>query len=553
MRCFERAHLFAYAHRMLEAREAAEVRAHLETCVACRAMVAEYERLESVLDEWKPAEPSPWFDARVRQAVKAQGAARASAGWMRPLWSRLAAASLVVLVLAVSLVTYRSYKVSGPPAPAQKAAELRNPPRRAPEASGPTQPAPYQPSKAARSSHGEGLGTGPAPQPSSESNPPVVAAKKAGASVEPAKTKRQPETLLAERMEIPAPKAADLESPPRRVLQAEALNQAARPTGALEARRDFVSRGGEERGASAQPTAAPLAIQALAPTPTGAAGSLQRTAQPAPVRIGGVESKAMVAQSQAQVKTRAVQEGVEGESSATTLRRAEAQSLPPSQSPEGPAVGGTAGRQPLAGQAVPPAVDRLAQAPPGLLAPVPPGLLESFLKRHPDAVLTKRLLGTLEGRGATKATFTAVVASDPADPATKVKGLVVQLEDGDRKATVYVDDDRDEAMHEDSLWEFQRRLERLPDKDKALEYWRRAGSANSEWTFGGIAHNRPADSPRYCCPRNGVLGVGWYKHGEEVGVVIDALDPFRLFYFPGLEMAKVVEMVAAGRAFLNAN
>jgi anti-sigma factor ChrR (cupin superfamily) len=69
MKCLDQEQLFAYAHRLLEQREEETARAHVDTCPRCRAALEEYARLDAVLDEWKPSEPSPWFDARLRQAL----------------------------------------------------------------------------------------------------------------------------------------------------------------------------------------------------------------------------------------------------------------------------------------------------------------------------------------------------------------------------------------------------------------------------------------------------------------------------------------------------
>jgi len=106
--CFERAKLFAYCAKMLEGRDEAEVRAHLAECAACREVAEEYRRLDRVLDLWEPAEPSPWFDARVRAAVAsveehAPGLwARLLAGWG---WSRwLAPAMVAMMAVVVSTV-----------------------------------------------------------------------------------------------------------------------------------------------------------------------------------------------------------------------------------------------------------------------------------------------------------------------------------------------------------------------------------------------------------------------------------------------------------------
>jgi len=92
MSCTEREKLFGYAQRLLEPREEHEVRAHLESCPTCRAAAEEYRKVDTLLEEWTPLEPSPSFDARVREAVEPSGASRSLLGlfgfpglrWMAP-------------------------------------------------------------------------------------------------------------------------------------------------------------------------------------------------------------------------------------------------------------------------------------------------------------------------------------------------------------------------------------------------------------------------------------------------------------------------------------
>ncbi len=96
MNCLNREQLFAYAHRLAEGREEEAMRAHAETCARCRAALSEYQRLDALLGEWKPAEPSPWFDARVRQAIAATEPEKPifGAAWMR--WAAVAALAVLV-------------------------------------------------------------------------------------------------------------------------------------------------------------------------------------------------------------------------------------------------------------------------------------------------------------------------------------------------------------------------------------------------------------------------------------------------------------------------
>lgn len=94
--CIEREQLLAYSNRMLEPREEERVRAHMETCVACQEAVAGYEKLSRVLDEWKPVEPSPWFDARARARIASRSPARPAFSLPGLRWTALVACAILI-------------------------------------------------------------------------------------------------------------------------------------------------------------------------------------------------------------------------------------------------------------------------------------------------------------------------------------------------------------------------------------------------------------------------------------------------------------------------
>jgi hypothetical protein len=164
MNCLDRESLFGYAHRLLGEQEATQVRAHLAACSRCREAVERYESLDAVLEEWKPAEPSAWFDARVRQAVEAQEAHRAARRFWSAEWMRgLALASLGVLVIAgvawythrhrptptpSTLATQQPHQAAAPRAPAE-VAKLNPAPVAPRQAVKGSKPAPVAPSAAA--------------------------------------------------------------------------------------------------------------------------------------------------------------------------------------------------------------------------------------------------------------------------------------------------------------------------------------------------------------------------------------------------------------------
>jgi predicted anti-sigma-YlaC factor YlaD len=124
--CVEREKIFALAQQMLSGREQQEVSAHLGTCEKCRGVLHGYQRVDSLLDEWSPpAEPSPWFDARLRAAV-AREPRRPSLGFLGLDWSRsMAAPAMASLVLVAGLIVIRDARMadrSRPGSPAKAVA-----------------------------------------------------------------------------------------------------------------------------------------------------------------------------------------------------------------------------------------------------------------------------------------------------------------------------------------------------------------------------------------------------------------------------------------------
>jgi hypothetical protein len=130
--CVEREKIFALAQHMLSEGEQQEVSAHVETCEGCRGLLQNYRRLDSVLDEWSPAaEPSPWFDARLRAAVEAQ-AERRMGFFGRLSWKPwMATPALASLLLVVSLAVIRSGWMSHHSQPSTTSATVQSPPRAA--------------------------------------------------------------------------------------------------------------------------------------------------------------------------------------------------------------------------------------------------------------------------------------------------------------------------------------------------------------------------------------------------------------------------------------
>lgn len=143
--CMKKEQIFAYSSNMLGPGERSKAEAHLLQCPSCRKVLAGYETLGSALGEWKSAEPSPWFDARVRariaSAVKTHPWYSITGfGWKR--WTAVAA--IAILAVGTSFIVLRRSTDSGRSAPAAKIVS-----NTLPEAQSLPQPAPAQETQAA--------------------------------------------------------------------------------------------------------------------------------------------------------------------------------------------------------------------------------------------------------------------------------------------------------------------------------------------------------------------------------------------------------------------
>src|SRR5579863_6507957 len=107
-KCMDDEQIFAYAQHLLEPGEEEKVRSHVEQCSACGQIALRYQKIDAVLDEWKPVEPSEWFDARVRAAVASDPLARSGFTFFGLRWAQvLAPACLVLLIVTGSFIVSR--------------------------------------------------------------------------------------------------------------------------------------------------------------------------------------------------------------------------------------------------------------------------------------------------------------------------------------------------------------------------------------------------------------------------------------------------------------
>lgn len=183
-----------------------------------------------------------------------------------------------------------------------------------------------------------------------------------------------------------------------------------------------------------------------------------------------------------------------------------------------------------------------------------PGKLDAFLTTTKNATVRKQPLGSFAGGGT--ATFTALIASDPANPAAKVKGLEVRLRDQQQEATVYLD--------QDSLKSFQEALASLLDVQRFvaehLEEYDSTELTKPNWV---PAVNQVVGPAKQKAERAMVLFAGWYFKEKETsfGVVLGCFAaPGRessrghgTFHFPNATLDNLIEIIASSREFLKAN
>lgn len=128
-KCPEREKLFSYSHKMLERNEELEVRAHLAQCRICDQEINEFREIDSVLGEWKPAEPSPYFDARLKARVASAGAEHSGLaifGLRRA--QLLAPVFAVLLVVAATFIVFRARSGYNARPPVPSVAQTANTP-----------------------------------------------------------------------------------------------------------------------------------------------------------------------------------------------------------------------------------------------------------------------------------------------------------------------------------------------------------------------------------------------------------------------------------------
>ena len=131
MKCNDREKLFLFVHQMLEPEEADVMRRHIAGCVDCARAADEYRKLDTALDDWGVAEPSPWFDAKVRARVAASEQKNSGFfgfGRVRVLAAGIAAMALI-LVAVVVFNHQKVAEINQPPSSMQQPVATAAPPQ----------------------------------------------------------------------------------------------------------------------------------------------------------------------------------------------------------------------------------------------------------------------------------------------------------------------------------------------------------------------------------------------------------------------------------------
>lgn len=113
--------LIAYLDGRAAAVQRREVEEHLAVCAECGARAAQFRQVSSLLDQYPAADPSPYFDARLRSRLAAEARQSWWSRWIPQPRLALATISLFALGLWVA-----SFPPAAPlPAPAQAEEEFR--------------------------------------------------------------------------------------------------------------------------------------------------------------------------------------------------------------------------------------------------------------------------------------------------------------------------------------------------------------------------------------------------------------------------------------------
>ena len=166
--------------------------------------------------------------------------------------------------------------------------------------------------------------------------------------------------------------------------------------------------------------------------------------------------------------------------------------------------------------------------------------LGPFLGKAHRGAFESRSLGSITGIKGTIATFRAVSAFDAAEPAYQVRVLEVGLDDGVRRETICLKDDR-LAQNLYTLGFFQEVLAHVVAEEKAKD------------SEGGRGMTAPASNWAPPGPGPILLNAGWWRTlAGQTFTVIDTTSEGHLSYFPANALEELCRIVSLARTFLEA-
>lgn len=105
-----------YLDGRLAPRERALVEGHVSGCAECGARLREFGLVSDLLGQWEAPEPSPWFDAHLRQRIAADSASNRWAGWLAALSPSFPVGVAALLFLGALLIWSGGGQNALPPA-----------------------------------------------------------------------------------------------------------------------------------------------------------------------------------------------------------------------------------------------------------------------------------------------------------------------------------------------------------------------------------------------------------------------------------------------------
>ena len=170
----------------------------------------------------------------------------------------------------------------------------------------------------------------------------------------------------------------------------------------------------------------------------------------------------------------------------------------------------------------------------------PGGTLATRLAQDASARIARTDVGTVSA-GDNKATFTVISVSFSTNPDQVIKAFQVRLEGKGRAATAYLDPDK--------LGIIDHELSYMADHERAtFDRWRAEDAGRAPIYRALMSMHLTDDESGNALTLGRALSIGIYESGPVTGVAFEVSRAGACkFLFPGLSLAKIAELVRAGR------